>query len=176
MAKTKSATKKLCPSTEFFYEPSLKALDALGGSGSTGEIYKKVLSIANLSNEVVDEMHSFTMSEVEYRLMWARTDLKNFGAVVNSKQGVWSLTSKGAKLAKSGKIDTKEIKKVANLNKKKGKAGDEDEECKKKTGVRKSLKYFITLTRMLLRSWLSACYENVDSLTLKLPRNRVTVA
>ena len=132
MAKTKSATKKLCPSTEFFYEPSLKALDALGGSGSTGEIYKKVLSIANLSNEVVDEMHSFTMSEVEYRLMWARTDLKNFGAVVNSKQGVWSLTSKGAKLAKSGKIDTKEIKKVANFNKKKSKAGEEDDECKKK--------------------------------------------
>lgn len=119
MAKTKSATKKLCPSTEFFYGPSLKALDALGGSGSTGEIYKKVLSIANLPNEVVDEMHSFTMSEVEYRLMWARTDLKNFGAVLNSKQGVWSLTSKGAKLAKSEKIDTKEIKKVANLNKKK---------------------------------------------------------
>lgn len=132
MAKTQSAAKKLCPSTEFFYEPSLKALDALGGSGSTGEIYKKVLSIANLSNEVVDEMHSFTMTEVEYRLMWARTDLKNFGAVVNSKQGVWSLTSKGAKLAKSGKIDTKEIKKVANLNKKKGKAEDECEDREKK--------------------------------------------
>ena len=108
MAKTKSATKKLCPSTEFFYGPSLKALDALGGSGSTGEIYKKVLSIANLPNEVVDEMHSFTMSEVEYRLMWARTDLKNFGAVLNSKQGVWSLTSKGELTGGQSLCDYKE--------------------------------------------------------------------
>lgn len=122
-------SKKLCPSTEFFYEPTLKALDELGGSGSTGEIYKKVLAIAKLSNEIIDEMHSFTMTEVEYRLMWARTDLKNFGAVVNSKQGVWSLTSKGAKLVKAAKIDKKEIKKFASINKKnKGKEEDGGEE------------------------------------------------
>lgn len=122
-------SKKLCPSTEFFYEPTLKALDELGGSGSTGEIYKKVLAIAKLSNEIIDEMHSFTMTEVEYRLMWARTDLKNFGAVVNSKQGVWSLTSKGAKLVKAAKIDKKEIKKIASINKKnKGKEEDGGEE------------------------------------------------
>ena len=122
-------SKKLCPSTEFFYEPTLKALDELGGSGSTGEIYKKVLAIAKLSNEIIDEMHSFTMTEVEYRLMWARTDLKNFGAVVNSKQGVWSLTSKGAKLVKAAKIDKKEIKKFACINKKnKGKEEDGGEE------------------------------------------------
>ena len=86
----------------------------LGGSGSNEEIYKKVLAITNLPNDVVEEMHTFTMSEVEYRLMWARTYLKNFGAVENSKQGIWALTSKGAKMLKSGKIDTKEIKKFTN--------------------------------------------------------------
>ena len=91
MAKTKRATKKLCPSTEFFYEPSLKALDALGGSGSTGEIYKKVLSIVNLSNEVIDEMHSFTMSEVEYRLMWARTGYEHRKGSTNHN---WSIHSR----------------------------------------------------------------------------------
>lgn len=111
MAK-KVTRKKLCPQTGFFYEPILRALDLLGGSGSTGEIYKKVLSIEKLSNEVVDEMHSFTMTEVEYRLMWARTDLKNYGAVVNSKQGVWTLTEKGAKMLRSGEIEAKEIKKT----------------------------------------------------------------
>ena len=83
----------------------------LGGSGSNEEIYKKILSITKLSDEIIDEMHSFTMTEVEYRLMWARTDLKNYGAVENSKQGVWTMTAKGAKLLKSGKIDPKEIKK-----------------------------------------------------------------
>lgn len=83
----------------------------LGGSGSTDEIYKKVLSITNLSNEIIDEMHSFTMTEVEYRLMWARTDLKNYGAIENSRQGVWTLTGKGSALLKSDNIDPTEIRK-----------------------------------------------------------------
>ncbi len=113
----KTTNKKLCPSAQFFYEPTLQALDMLGGSGSTQEIYKKILTITNLSQDVIDEMHSFTMTEVEYRLMWARTDLKNFGAVENSKQGVWHLTPKGAKLLKSGEIDWRVIKKVVSKTK-----------------------------------------------------------
>lgn len=130
--KKKNRTKKLCPSADFFYQPTLQALDILGGSGSNEEIYKKILAITKLSDKVIDEMHSFTMTEVEYRLMWARTDLKNYGAVENSKQGVWTLTSKGAKLLKSGKIDPKEIKK--SLSKKNGDKGnneDGEEEQKK---------------------------------------------
>ena len=130
--KKKNRTKKLCPSADFFYQPTLQALDMLGGSGSNEEIYKKILTITKLSDEVIDEMHSFTMTEVEYRLMWARTDLKNYGAVENSKQGVWTLTSKGAKLLKSGKIDPKEIKKT--LSKKNGEKGnneDGEEDVKK---------------------------------------------
>lgn len=130
--KKKNRTKKLCPSADFFYQPTLQALDMLGGSGSNEEIYKKILAITKLSDKVIEEMHSFTMTEVEYRLMWARTDLKNYGAVENSKQGVWTLTSKGAKLLKSGKIDPKEIKK--SLSKKNGDKGnneDGEEEQKK---------------------------------------------
>lgn len=130
--KKKNRTKKLCPSADFFYQPTLQALDMLGGSGSNEEIYKKILAITKLSDEVIDEMHSFTMTEVEYRLMWARTDLKNYGAVENSKQGVWTLTSKGAKLYKSGKIDPKEIKKsLSKKNSDKGNNEDGEEEQKK---------------------------------------------
>ena len=113
MAKKKTSN-KLCPSYKHFFEPTLKALDMLGGSGSNEEIYKKVLEITNLPKEVVEEMHTFTMSEVEYRLMWARTYLKNFGAVENSKQGVWALTVKGAKMLKSGEINPKEISQFTN--------------------------------------------------------------
>jgi len=133
MAKKKNS-KKLCPSTDYFYEPTLKALDMLGGSGSTGEIYKKILSIVKLSNDVIDEMHSFTMTEVEYRLMWARTDLKNYGAVANSKQGVWTLTAKGVKMLKTGNIDPKEIKKTLTNKKKEAKGNEsyESEEQEKK--------------------------------------------
>ena len=110
MAK-KSSSKKLCPSATFFYEPTLKAIELLGGSGSTQEIYKKVITLTHLSNEIIDEMHSFTMTEVEYRLMWARTDLKNFGAIENSRQGVWILTTKGTQILKSGKLDPNEVRK-----------------------------------------------------------------
>lgn len=101
--------KKRCPGYRFFLHPTLKALYALGGSGSNEEIYKQILSIMTLSDEVIDELHSFTMTEVEYKLMWARTYLKNYGAVERSKQGVWALTSKGAKLACVESIDTKDI-------------------------------------------------------------------
>lgn len=133
MAK-KNKTKKLCPATHVFYEPTLRALDMLGGSGSTSEIYKKILTLVNLSDEVINEMHSFTMTEVEYRLMWARTELKNYGAVKNSKQGVWVLTEKGAKMLKAGNIDPKEIKKTLTTKKKEatGKEYDESEELEKK--------------------------------------------
>lgn len=98
----------------------------LGGSGSNEEIYKKVIAITKLSEEIIDEMHSFTMTEVEYRLMWARTVLKNYGAVENSKQGVWALTAKGTKLLKSGNIDPKEIQKSLSNKKRGEKEIDED--------------------------------------------------
>ena len=35
------------------------------------------------------------MTELEYRLYWARTYLKRYGLIENSTRGVWSLTSKG---------------------------------------------------------------------------------
>lgn len=109
---------KKCPTYKYFLLPTLKALFALGGSGSNEEIYKGVLSIMNLSEEIIDELHTFTMTEVEYKLMWARTYLKNFGALVNSRQGIWSLTSKGVKMASLDEINTKEI--IEFTNKKRG--------------------------------------------------------
>ena len=110
----KKNSKKKCPSFQFFIKPTLDALYQLGGSGATSEIYKKIIQITQLSEEIIDEMHSFTMTEVEYRLMWARTYLKNYGAVENSKQGVWVLTTKGAALAKQTDLDVKEIIRFTN--------------------------------------------------------------
>lgn len=108
MAKNQKAVKK-CPPFTFFYGPTLQALDDLGGSGSNEEIYNRVLLITQLPTDVVDVMHNFTMTEIEYRLAWARTYLKNFGAIENSKHRVWSLTAKGAKMLKEKNIDAKEI-------------------------------------------------------------------
>lgn len=87
---------------------------------------KKVIQITNLSEEIIDEMHSFTMTEVEYKLMWARTYLKNYGAVENSKQGVWVLTAKGASLAKQNDLDIKEIVRFTNNKNGSSKNSDSD--------------------------------------------------
>ncbi len=113
MAKKHLKAKK-CPPTTFFFAPTLKALDELGGSGSNEEIYNRVLIITPLSTEIIDEMHNFTMTEVEYRLAWARTYLKNFGAIENSRHRVWALTAKGVKMLKEKNIDAKEIQNFTN--------------------------------------------------------------
>ena len=110
----KKISKKKCPGYQFFIKPTIDALYQLGGSGANSEIYKKVIKNTNLSEDVIDEMHSFTMTEVEYKLMWARTYLKNYGAVESSKQGVWVLTAKGAALAKLADLDVKEIVRFTN--------------------------------------------------------------
>lgn len=160
----KKRTSKKCPSFDYFFEPVLKALDMLGGSGSNEEIYKKVLVITNLPDDVVEEMHTFTMSEVEYRLMWARTYLKNFGAVENSKQGVWALTSKGAKMLKSGKIDTKEIKKFTNDKHGTEKPESEDVPAAEKKGWREQVadigKPVIHNDYQIIRTFLETLYIN----------------
>jgi len=125
MAKKQTKAKN-CPPIPFFFVPTLKALDELGGSGSNEEIYNRVITITHLTTDVIDIMHSFTMTEVEYRLFWARTYLKNFGAIENSKHKVWSLTSKGAKMLKDNNIDTKEIYNFT--TKKRGKSTSSSEE------------------------------------------------
>ena len=138
MAKS-NKTAKQCPGYHFFFEPTLKALEMLGGSGSNEEIYKCVLEITKLPAEVIEEMHTFTMSEVEYKLMWARTYLKNYGAVENSKQGVWALTSKGSQILKSGIINAKEIAQFT--NKKHGKESKDSDDVpeEEKKGWREQL-------------------------------------
>ena len=126
MAKKQSKAQN-CPQTRFFFEPTLKALHALGGSGSNEEIYNKVVSITQLPNDVLDFMHNFTMTEVEYRLAWARTYLKNYGAIENSKHKVWALTSKGAKMLKDGSIDIKDIYNFTTKKREKNVVNLEDE-------------------------------------------------
>lgn len=108
MAKQKEKSKN-CPQIPFFFAPTLKALNELGGSGSNEEIFNRVVTITQLPTDVIDIMHNFTMTEVEYRLAWARTYLKNYGAIENSKHRVWALTAKGVKMLKDNSIDPKEI-------------------------------------------------------------------
>lgn len=74
---------------------TFSALKVLGGSGKNEEINEKVAEIMALTDETLEYPHlnSSSLSEVNYRLAWARTKLKKYGAIENSARGVWSITS-----------------------------------------------------------------------------------
>jgi restriction system protein len=77
--------------------PLLRALRALGGSGSVEEIYDKVVELEKLPEDVLSQLHDpekSNQTEVAYRLAWARTWLKKYGLLENSTRGVWALAAK----------------------------------------------------------------------------------
>lgn len=73
--------------------PTLKAMKILGGSGSIEEINGKVYEIAKIDEQTLTIPHKEgrLLSEVDYRMAWARTYLKKFGMIDNSSRGVWAL-------------------------------------------------------------------------------------
>ncbi|MBW4665523.1 MAG: restriction endonuclease [Chroococcus sp. CMT-3BRIN-NPC107] len=80
------------PTFDSMLLPTIQALQILGGSGTTEEIYDKVAQILNLPDEVLNILHGSTsQSAVEYQLGWSRTYLKKYGLIQNSVRGVWSL-------------------------------------------------------------------------------------
>jgi restriction system protein len=90
--------------------PTIQALQSLGGSGTTEEIYEKVVQILSVPDKVLEILHGSTsQSEVEYRLAWSRTYLKKYGLLQNSTRGVWSLISTSINL---DNLDPREIVKA----------------------------------------------------------------
>lgn len=88
--------KQIPPHHEMF-NPLLRALKSLGGSGSIEELDEKVIEYLNLPAAITEQKHdpeTGNKSEIEYRLGWARTYLKKFGLIENSSRGIWSLTNK----------------------------------------------------------------------------------
>ena len=89
------------PPYDQLMNPTLQALKALGGSGTIEEIYNKVTEIVGLTNQQLEVLHDPErggQTEVEYRLAWSRTSIKNYGILENSARGIWSLTAKGRQL------------------------------------------------------------------------------
>ncbi|KAM3089783.1 restriction endonuclease [Phormidesmis sp. 146-35] len=98
------------PTFDSMLLPTIQALQILGGSGTTEEIYEKVVQILNVSDKVLEILHGSTsQSEIEYRLAWSRTYLKKYGLLQNSARGVWSLVSTSINL---DELDAKEIVKA----------------------------------------------------------------
>lgn len=77
--------------------PLIQALHSLGGSAKVDELLNEVVSIMDLSDDIAGIPHGRGgMTEVGYRLTWARTYLKKFGLIDNSSRGVWSFTPTGS--------------------------------------------------------------------------------
>ena len=94
--------------------PTLNALHALGGSASIREIANQVIEDMGLSAAITQipvargkkSGQAERMTELEYRLSFARTFLKNYGLIDNSERGVWSLTAEGRE---TQRVDSKEV-------------------------------------------------------------------
>lgn len=85
--------KILSPTYTELIVPTYEVIKELGNSASNQEIYNKIVENLKLPDEIVDEPHGNNSGrgELEYQLAWARTYLKNYGVISNSKRGVWSI-------------------------------------------------------------------------------------
>jgi restriction system protein len=91
------------------FNPTLAALQKLGGSGSVEEIEEEVAKILGLTDNQVNEIHRGNISKLSYRLAWARNYLKRYGLLENSSRGVWALTEKGLRTIK---VDQETVKRA----------------------------------------------------------------
>ena len=108
----------IVPNYSQLIEVTYIALKELGGSGKNNEINEKAALLMNLSDEILSIPHlgNTNLSEVNYRLAWARTLLKNHGAIENSARSVWSITPA---FSNKDKVDGEYIEKncrKANIN------------------------------------------------------------
>lgn len=91
------------------FNPVLQALHQLDGSGSNDEIEEKLISILELENDQVEEIHRGNTTKLSYRTAWARNYLKRLGLIENSSRAVWVLTPSGRQ---TKSIDTTEAKRI----------------------------------------------------------------
>lgn len=90
------------------FNPTLKAIKYLGGSGAVAEIEEQVIDILQLTEDEVNEIHRESTTKLTYRLAWARNYLKRYELLENSKRGVWALNEKGKK---TDSVDQEKVKK-----------------------------------------------------------------
>jgi len=104
------------------FNPTIRALNDLGGSGSISEIEEQVAKILILTEDEVNEMHKMNkgnITKLSYRLGWTRNYLKGFGILENSARGVWALTEKGLK---TKDVDKEVVKRFVRQKREEGKS------------------------------------------------------
>lgn len=100
MAKSRKAV--MCPRYKELINPAFKAMQELGGSCTNDEMLEKVISMLKIPEETVDLLHtgSTVKTELDYQLAWARTYMKSYGAITNTKRSVWMIMPEYAKCEK----------------------------------------------------------------------------
>lgn len=79
--------------------PTLRALKAMGESGTNEEILAKIIELEAIPSDVQAIQHTDNrQSKINYDLAWAKTYLKKIGAIDNSSRGVWAITKEGETL------------------------------------------------------------------------------
>lgn len=153
------------PTFDAMLLPTIQALQVLGGSGTTEEIYDKVAQLLNLSDQVLEILHGSTsQSEVEYRLAWSRTYLKKYGLLENSSRGIWSLASTSVDL---DNLDAREIvKAVRDADKNKSVSADTLDDSVAPTETLKELAWHQQLHKALL-SLDPAAFERLTQRLLR---------
>lgn len=114
------------PKYDELFNPVLKALHALGGSGTVREIDAKTAEILNLPEDLLTIPHKKGSTEFSYRLAWARNYLKRYGLLENSSRGVWALTGTRSISVDVDKEEVKRFVKGQFKNKKVELDADED--------------------------------------------------
>lgn len=177
------------PPYHFFLWPALQAVIALGGSASIAELDTAVIDRENLSPEVQSVLHGDgPMTEVQYRLAWARTYLKGMGLLTNSQRGVWSVTEKGQTVTED-EIPELRAEYIANTRKKgpkkkksKGQKSfldneiDQAEAKPKRSGRMSFLTLCSPCRRRRLNDWLSGFCERPASRVPSLQAEAATAA
>lgn len=97
------------------FNPTLDALNNLGGSGSVAEIEEQVSTILNLNDEEINDIHRGNITKLTYRLAWSRNYLKRCGILENSSRGVWAITEEGKKYKTVNKEEVKRSAKTGDV-------------------------------------------------------------
>lgn len=97
------------PGLKDYFNPVLRALHELGGTGTNQEIHDRVVIIMALTNDEIRQLHNKgkgNTTKVAYQMGWARTYLKQYGLLENTGRARWSLTAQGRQ---TQQVDPKEV-------------------------------------------------------------------
>jgi restriction system protein len=85
---------KALPKIDEMVEPLLRVLSD-GVSLDNEEIRRRFIQALEIPEELKNQIHSGSRTELEYRLAWARTKAKNLNLLESAGRKTWKITELG---------------------------------------------------------------------------------